>query len=116
LAGADEDNLETDEEATGVVVVVTAGEARTGADKPSVENMLTMLVVVTVMITTSVEIGGGGEMMSRRPGTTRVRQEQISSKKRVVNFIPNGVTVDFWMESNLVSQRSAGTRIDSVVR
>ena len=96
LAGADEANLETDEAATGVVVVATVGEASTGADKPSVENMLTMLVVVTVMITTSVEIGGGGEMMSRRPGTTRVTQEQMSSKNRVVNSISNGVTLDVW--------------------
>jgi hypothetical protein len=60
LAGAEEGNPERDEDVTGVVVV-TAGETSTGADKPLAENMLRVLVVVTVMVTTwiSVQIGGG---------------------------------------------------------
>lgn len=90
LAGA-EDDSETSEEAVGVVVAVTRG-ASTGADKPSAENMLTMLVVVVIVMVTisiSVEIGGGGEMISRRSGTTRVRQGQTSSKISAVNSILN---------------------------
>jgi hypothetical protein len=96
LAGAEEGNPETNEEAAGVMVAAM-GEASTGADKPSVENMLIMLLVVTVVVTTSVSVKilGGGEMMSRRPGTMRVRQEQISTKTRVVNSILNDGTVDF---------------------
>ena len=104
LVRAEEGNPESDEDEARVMVAM-AGEANTGADKPLVENMLTVLVVVTVTLTTSdsVEIGGGGETMFRRSGTTRVTHEQTSSKTSVVNSILNGNTVSFWMESNLVS-------------
>lgn len=64
MAGAEEGNPETDEETASVAVVVVEKDVSNGADKPSAENTLTMLVVVTVMVTTFVE-SDGGDVISR---------------------------------------------------
>lgn len=88
MAGTEEGAAEREEGAVGVVAAM-AGGTSIGADKPSAEKMLTVLVAVTVIVTTStaVDIGEEGEIMSRRPGTVRARQEQMSSKSNIVNRI-----------------------------
>ena len=87
MAGTEEGAAESEEGVVGVVVAM-AGGTSIGADKPSAE-MLMVLVVVTMIVTTStaVDIGEEGEIMSRRPGTARARQEQMSSKSNIVNRV-----------------------------
>jgi hypothetical protein len=117
LARVEEGNPEKDEDAAEVMVAA-AGEASTGADKPFAEKMLIMLVVVTVTVTISVcvEIGGGGETMSPRPETMRVRHKQTIGQRSIMNSILNGGIVGFWTESYLLLERSAETRTDFAVR